>query len=151
MTVQEYLQQLLDLLLFENYQIEVHEDDDQLLLTILLSETDSGILIGRHGETLMALQRLIRTVFAEQFATKRLIVNVNDYRDQREEKIKLMIDRAIDKIRLTGRAYHLYRLNSSERFFAHHLIDNHPDYAGYTTYSIDDPDSGRVLVIEVKP
>jgi spoIIIJ-associated protein len=150
MPIQEYLQHLLDLLLFENYQIEVNEDEEQLLLTILLSETDSGILIGRHGETLVALQRIIRTVFAEQFAAKRLIVNVNDYRDQREEKIRIMIDRAIDKIRLSGRRHHLYRLNSSERFFAHHLINTHPDYVDYTSYSIDDPESGRVLVIETK-
>ena len=55
MKVQEYLRDLLDLLLLENYEIELQEDENSVQLLVNVSEEDSGILIGRHGETLTAI------------------------------------------------------------------------------------------------
>jgi spoIIIJ-associated protein len=151
MSIQEYLRDLLDLLLLDNYEIEVSEDDQNFLLHIVLSEEDSGILIGRHGETLGAMQRLLRTVFSDQVGDKRIIININDYRDQREEKIRELVERGIAKIRGAGHKYYLYRLNSAERYFAHSLISREKAHQGYTSYSInDDEDGERVLVIEKK-
>lgn len=71
MKVQEYLRDLLDLLLLENYEIELQEDENSVQLLVNVSEEDSGILIGRHGETLAAIQKLIRSVFAKDYANKR--------------------------------------------------------------------------------
>jgi spoIIIJ-associated protein len=150
MTIQEYLRDLLDLLLLENYEIEVSEQKDKLLLRIVLAEEDSGILIGYHGETLSAIQRLLRTVFAEKLGHQHIMININDYCDQREDKIRELIERGIAKISGRGEKYRLYRLNSAERFFAHNLISSDEKFAGYTSYSINDEDGERVLIIEEK-
>jgi spoIIIJ-associated protein len=119
-------------------------------LHISLPEEDSGILIGYHGETLAAIQRLLRTIFAPDINDKRLLININDYRDQREEKIRELVDRGINKIAHTGSKYYLYRLNSAERYFAHNLISTDEQYQNYQSYSIDDEEGQRVLVLEGK-
>jgi spoIIIJ-associated protein len=151
MSIQEYLRDLLDLLLLDNYEIEASEDERNLWLHISLREEDSGILIGYHGETLAAIQRLLRTVFADQVEAKRIVININDYRDQREDKIRELVERGVAKIRGSGRKYYLYRLNSAERYFAHSLINSDEYSQDYTSYSIDDAEDGsRVLVIEKK-
>ena len=147
MNIQEYLQQLLDLLLFDNYEIELAQDNQTVSIKIILPEEDSGILIGRHGETLTALRRLIRTVFLEEIQDRRIVINVNDYRDQREEKIRALIEKGIARIQATGDVYRLYRLNPAERFFVHNLVSSEPAYQGFTSYSLDDEDGQRVLVI----
>ena len=150
MTVEEYLSQLLDLMLFDNYEVNVEEDEEYISVRITLPEEDSGILIGHHGETLSSLRRLLHSVFIDQVGEKRVLLNINDYRDQREEKIRELIDRGIKRIGRSRRSYHLYRLNSAERFFAHNLIASEQQYQNYVSYSIDDEDGQRVLVIERK-
>lgn len=148
MTIQEYLQQLLDLILLENYEIELEEEDQQVILKIRVPEEDSGILIGRHGETLAAIQKIIRMTFLDQLGDKRLVININDYRDQRQERVRQLVARGVDKIRQSGGEFYLYRLNPAERFFAHQLInDELPDFS---SHSINDEDGQRVLVIELK-
>lgn len=148
MKVQEYLRDLLDLLLLENYEIELQEDENSVQLLVNVSEEDSGILIGRHGETLTAIQKLIRSVFAKDYANKRLAVNINDYRLKREEKIRSLLERGVAAIKETGQKYYLYRLTGAERFFIHNLIASDNQYQGYKSYSIDDENGSRVLVIE---
>lgn len=150
MNIQEYLRDLLDLLLLENYEIDYLEQEGKVSLHINVSEEDSGILIGRHGETLAAIQRVIRTVFAKQLGERRLTININDYRDQRDQKIRALLERGLQTIGSSDKKYYLYRLNSAERFFVHNLIANDEAYLSYHSYSVDDEDGSRVLVIERK-
>ena len=133
----------------ENYEIISEDNPDNLVLKIMLAEEDSGILIGHHGETIASLQRLLRTVYTDELGEKRLTVNINDYRDSREEKITKMIEKGADKIHQYGGDYRLYRLNSSERFFAHQLINEGVQFADLTSHSEDEED-GRVLIISLK-
>ena len=51
-------------------------------------------------------------------------------------------------IKATGQKYYLYRLTGAERFFIHNLIASDNQYQGYKSYSIDDENGSRVLVIE---
>lgn len=147
--IEQYLEKLLDLLLMDNYEIVVEDNPEVLTLKISLSEEDSGILIGHHGDTITALQRLLHTTYNDELGEKRLVVNINDYRDTREEKIRAMIDKGVNKIRQYGGNYHLYRLNSAERFFAHNHISETPELSDFTSHSEDEID-GRVLIIEFK-
>ncbi len=147
LAIEKNLANLLDLLLLQDYEILLEEEDNTHTHRIAHSEQDTGIIIGHHGETIASLQRLLRIIYLEQLQDKRLIVNINDYRDSREIKIREMIEKGIDKISRYGGSYHLYRLNSSERFYAHNFINENPDLADYTSYSQDE-EEGRVLIIE---
>jgi len=150
MKIEEYLRGLLDLMLFDNYGIEYEEDDRYITLKISLPEDESGILIGRHGETLTSLRKLLHTVFVGDIGDKRIVLHINDYRNQREEKIRMLIDRGVDRIRRTGQPYRLYRLNAAERFFAHNAIASEAAYQEFHSYSVDDDDGERVLIIDYR-
>ncbi|MBQ6437900.1 KH domain-containing protein [bacterium] len=150
MDIENYLRQLLNLLGFDNFSMETATDETQLQLHIELPENESGILIGRHGETITALRRIVRTACADALTDRRLTITVNDYRDQREDKIQSLIERGVRKIERTGEPFYLYRLNATERFFAHNLISTDPDLQSYTSHSVDDELGQRVLVIEKK-
>lgn len=149
MKIEKYLEKLLDLLLMENYEIVVEDTPEVMTLKIALDEKDSGILIGHHGETIAALQRVLRTVYGDELENKRLVVNINDYRDAREEKIYAMIEKGVAKITQYGGDYRLYRLSPSERFFVHKTINEDPKFAHLTSFSEDEAE-GRVLVIATK-
>ena len=151
MTIEEYLRGLLALMLFDNCGVECEEDERYITVRISLPEEESGILIGRHGETLSSLRKLLHCVFAGEIGEKRIVLHINDYRNQREEKIRQLIERGVGRIQQTGRPYRLYRLNAAERFFAHNLIASEQMYQGYQSHSEDDEDGGRVLIIEEKP
>lgn len=147
--IEKYLEKILDLLLMENYEILIEDSPSVLILKIALSEEDSGILIGYHGETITSLQRLLRTVYSQELGEKRLMVNINDYRDSREEKIQAMVERGVKKIEQYGGDYKLYRLSSPERFFAHNLINSEERFKHLTSFSRDSSE-GRVLIIQQK-
>jgi len=149
MKIEEYLRGLLNLMLFDNYGVEVEEDEHYITLRVSLPEEESGVLIGYHGDTLASIRRLLHTVFVNEIGQRHIILHINDYRNRREEKIKQLVDRGVRHVRQTGRPYKLYRLDSAERFFAHNLIASEPRYAGYETYSQDTPD-GRVFFIAEK-
>lgn len=150
MDIQSYLQKLLDLLLLENYEIETIDDEKNITFKIKLSPEDSGIIIGRHGEGLIALQRILRASFGETIVDKKIIININDYRDQREEKIKELVERSAAKLVNTGEKSQLFRLNATERFFVHQLISEEKKYSNLTSHSVDDERGERILIIDYK-
>ena len=146
MKIEEYLRGLLNLMLFDNYGIEMEEDEHYVTLIVSLPEAESGVLIGYHGDTLASIRRLLHTVFINEIGGRHVILHINDYRNRREEKIRQLVDRGIRHIRQTGRPFKLFRLDSAERFFTHNLIASDPRYADFVTYSRD-TDEGRVLYI----
>ncbi len=151
MNIEEYLRGLIDRMSFDNYGVEYEDNGHTITMKISLPEDESGILIGRHGETLACIRRLIRHVFVNELDGKRVVLNINDYHDQSEERIRSLVERGIDRISRTGQPFRLYRLNAGERFFVHNLVANEQIFQSYRTYSINDSDGQRVLVIDEKP
>ncbi|MBQ6450100.1 KH domain-containing protein [bacterium] len=149
MTIEEYLRGLLDRMLFDNYGVEYDDDGHYIRVQISLPDAESGILIGRHGETLGHIRKLLHTIFAHEIGEKRLILYVNDYHNAREDNIRRLLLRAVRHIERSGRAYRLYGLNAAERFFAHNLIATEAKFSGYTSHS-EDSNKDRVLIIERK-
>ena len=149
MDIQEYLSRLIELLGFSDFELETNDDEQNLSIKIVIDDKQSGILIGRHGETLGALRRLVRSTFTDRLVDKHLILTVNDYHDQREDKVKALVERGVRKVQRTHQPFYLYRLNAAERFFAHNLLSSTAEYSRFHSYSIDDEDGERVLVIDL--
>src|SRR5690554_185045 len=107
MTIQSYLTNICEHSGIdpEQLQIEVDEQPEVISAAITVPTEDSGLLIGFHGETLSALQRLTRVVFQEELADKRLVINVNNYREQRADKLREIAFRAAQRVLETGRPY----------------------------------------------
>ncbi len=152
MTIQTYLTNMcqhcgLDA---ESVKLELEEQDERITVTIDVPEEESGLLIGFHGETLSAMQRLTRVVFQEELGEKRLVININNYREQREEKVQELARRAAYKVLETGRPYTFSYLPANERFIVHTTLSEEPEFE--TLESVSEGEGrDRMLSIRLKP
>ena len=85
---------------------------------------DAGLLIGRRGETLRAMQLIVNTVLASQEAAP-VLVDVEHYRGRREEQIRRLADRVAGRVASTGRPVALDPMTPADRRILHmHLADS---------------------------
>jgi len=106
----------------EDITVEEREDETSTLLQLTIPEEDSGRFIGHHGESLEAIQRITRLVFQKE-GDKRLIVNINTYREDRVERLREIVTAVIERIRETGESHTFQSfLSSHERFVVHTVV-----------------------------
>ncbi|MGX7197391.1 RNA-binding cell elongation regulator Jag/EloR [Enterococcus olivae] len=114
--------------------------------TVFQLETQKqGILIGKHGKTLNALQYLAQ-VFIHRAAKNKLsvVVNVGNYREKRQAILKRLAERTAEKVDRTGRPVFLEPMPAFERKQIHSALSK-KDYV--KTHSEGD-EPYRYLVVE---
>ena len=88
-----------------------------------IETSESGLLIGHHGETINSLQLLIGVILFKKLGKwVRVLVDVGDYRKMREESIKEMVNRIIAEVEQTGRGVELPYLSPLERRIVHMML-----------------------------
>lgn len=79
-----------------------------------------GILIGRRGETLDALQYLVNLVVRRRVGRRaRIILDVENYRRRREDTLIRLAKRLSEKVKRTGNRIVLEPMNPHERRIIH--------------------------------
>lgn len=123
-------------------KVEVAEDDEFLRGSVV--GEDLGLLIGRHGQTIDALQHLAaRIAYQGDDERKRVVVDAAGYRARRAETLERQADRAAGDVIENGQAVALDAMAASERRLVHEYLR---DRVGVETYSEgDEPD--RHLVV----
>ena len=82
-----------------------------------------GLLIGRHGQTLEALQELVRGSVQRQIEARcRVIVDVEDYRKRRRAQLASRAQNVARRVKKTGRAESLDPMNPYERKIVHDAV-----------------------------
>lgn len=122
--ITDYAQDLLAHMGIADAQVTVNENDDSIVVQIAVSDQESGMLIGHHGETISALQRMLNISFREKVGEKRVVVNINDYKEQREEVLKNMARRFADRALESGSDQVLPFLPANERLIIHMELKN---------------------------
>ena len=110
--------------------IEVTEEVGEELISVQLTlpEEESGRFIGFHGETLESLQRIIRVVFNEQFPDKKINLNINNYRQERTEKLAEITRSVAERVLETGQTYTFQSyMPAHERFAIHTTLSELPE------------------------
>ena len=88
---------------------------------------DLGILIGRRGETLDALQYLVNLVVNRQTSMRvKLVLDVEEYRRRREDTLVRLAQRLSDKVKRTRKNVVLEPMNPQERRVIHTALQNDP-------------------------
>ncbi|MBR2214185.1 MAG: protein jag [Selenomonadaceae bacterium] len=113
-----------------------------------LQGDDLGILIGKHGQTLDALQYLLNLAANKTHRGERvrLMVEIGDYRQRREETLRRLAINIGDKVRRTREEVRLEPMNRHERKIIHASLQ---DMRGVTTYS-DGDEPYRYVVITAR-
>ncbi len=115
------------------------------LIVFQLDTQKQGILIGKHGKMLNALQYLAQ-VFIHRVAKNKLsvVVNVGDYRQKRQAILERLAERTAEKVKRTGRPVFLEPMPAFERKQIHSVLSK--DDAVQTHSEGDEP--YRYLVVE---
>lgn len=101
---------------------------DEDVYQVQLETEDPGILIGYHGETLRAFQRILAMIIYRQTDEwLRVVVNVGDYRQRRQEALEKMALVAAQKARFSKEAQSLPPMPSSERRIIHMALAEETD------------------------
>jgi len=84
---------------------------------------ETGLLIGRHGETLNSLQLILGLILYKKIGSwQRVILDVGGYRKAREESLKQMVARVINEVELTKQPVTLPFLTPLERRMVHLMV-----------------------------
>lgn len=137
--------------LFSNMDIPVALESEMTdgILKIDMSGNSMGMLIGRRGETLDALQYLTSLVLnngKEDYI--KVMLDTEDYREKREDTLKRLAARLADKVQRSGRRVVLEPMNPYERRILHSTLQ---DYTKIYTYSEgEDPFRSVVVALRTK-
>jgi spoIIIJ-associated protein len=140
--VRELVEGVLDELELEG-DVEVREDDD-LIEAVVDGDDDYGLLIGKRGQTIDALQLLChQAAFRGMRERKRVVLDAAGYRDRRREVLTARADRAAEQALKGGRSVEMDPMSAQERRVVHeHLRDR----SGVETYSEGDEPRRCVVV-----
>lgn len=128
------------------YTLEVVEDAGAFQIVIKTEEAPS--LIGRHGDTVRAFQKILEVMLFQQFKEPvRLLINVNDYREKQTERLNEMAREYAQKTLDSRMAGYISDLSSYERRVIHQLITS--EYPDLTSYSVGEG-RDRQLVVDLK-
>lgn len=117
----ETIKQVLELLGIEGEVEEYEGDEGELILDIV--GDDLGLLIGRHGRTLDALQVLVSAITNRRLDKRYpLVVDVSGYRHRRRIKLEDIARRAAERASRQHRAVQLRPMTSFERRVIHMIL-----------------------------
>lgn len=101
------------------------EDKDGITHVNMASEEDANRIIGRGGETLTALNELVRGALYNKFGEHcRVLLNINGYKDQKYEKLVAMAKRIASSVERTRITAELNPMTSDERRAVHNALSD---------------------------
>ena len=109
-----------------------------------LSGEDSGLLIGRRGQTLQALQFLVNLIVRRQFEGVRVVLDVENYRQRRENQLKDMATKVAERVAQTNRSITLEPMPPADRRIIHTTLTDHP---GVSTESTGEGEGRKVTIL----
>ena len=128
--VQELLERVVDAL---GLDATVEITDDGETCTGTVHGDDLGLFIGRHGQTIDAVQHLAQRVSgARADHGRRIVVDAEGYRERREAILRRQADRAAEDALRYGRPVSLDAMTASERRIVHEYLRERGDV---TTHS----------------
>jgi spoIIIJ-associated protein len=105
---------------------------------------DAGLIIGRRGETLRALQYVANIILGRrEDDAGPIVVDVEQYRDRRQQQVSVLADRMAERAVATGRPVTLDAMSAADRRLIHVAL---ADDKGVTTESSGEGTQRRVTI-----
>lgn len=114
-------------------EVEIEEDEHTITATVV-GDADYGLLIGRHGQTIDALQMVcFQAAYQGHRERKRVTVDAAGYRARRKEIVTEKADRAVERALEADSEVELVEMNARERRIVHEYLKDHPDVETFST------------------
>ncbi|MDO8749854.1 MAG: RNA-binding cell elongation regulator Jag/EloR [Dehalococcoidia bacterium] len=120
--------------------------DAEIGPTIDIDGEDSGLLIGKRGETLNAFQFLVNLVLNQKSRGHLpVIIDVEQYKERRSQALQTLASRVAERVVSSGRSVTLEPMSASERRIIHMALANHP----YVTTESTGEGQGRKITVRL--
>lgn len=129
-------------------QVKASEDKKNEAVRIdIETEEETGLLIGRHGETIEAIQSILGMMLKKKTGDwVRIIVDVGGWREKQEERLRDLATQTAERAKETGEGQPLYNLSPAQRRVIHLTLADDSDIE---TESVGE-DEERYLIIRPK-
>ncbi|MGE0488444.1 MAG: RNA-binding cell elongation regulator Jag/EloR [Vulcanimicrobiota bacterium] len=135
---------LFDILDYFGLDVDIEFEEREDHVRYHIEGADMGVLIGRHGSTLDALQFLVGVINArKKLVDYRVVVDVEGYRDRREKQLRDLARRSADRVQREGREVVLSPMAAGDRRVIHLALADRYDVRTYSEG--EDPD--RCVVV----
>ena len=121
----DLLEEILIDMHFEDVKVIGNLEDNIIKLEAKIDPKDTGIVIGKGGKTLDAIETVIRKIIKARSNKVKLNIDINNYKKRRDEKIIMLADQACKKVLKTRKSWNLKYMNSYERRLAHEQISKY--------------------------
>jgi spoIIIJ-associated protein len=107
--------------------VSISENDDEVTATV--SGRDLGVLIGRHGQMIDALQYLANAIAHRAVGEerRRIVIDAAGYRARRTATLESLARRSAEQASATGRRVELEPMSSVERRILHEALKDDPE------------------------
>lgn len=140
--VTEVLDTLLGLM---GAQGKVEVLSDELPLALNIEGDDLGILIGRRGQTLVALEYVTKLIVVQRLkAWVPLTIDVGGYKKHRRDSLQKLALYLAEQVKSRRRAMPMEPMPADERRIIHLALADHPDV---TTQSIGEGENRKVVIL----
>jgi spoIIIJ-associated protein len=146
--IRDTLGQLLQFLGLRFDDIAVSDEADGIIRVDIRS-SDASRIIGWHGETLNALQSLVKAIVRSLKQLERspfVVLDVDGYRKAQEEKVTRIADQKADFVRRTGSRIALAPMSPYFRRIVHMHVANTPALSDLTTESVGEGEYRQVVL-----
>ena len=110
-----------------------------------LEGDDSGLLIGRRGQTLQSLQLIVSLIVRKQFGEDvRVVLDVEHYRQRRETSLRDMATKVASRVVQSSRSITLEPMPPADRRIVHTALSDHP---GVSTESTGEGENRKVTIM----
>ncbi len=110
-----------------------------------LAGEDSGLLIGRRGQTLQALQFLVTLIVRREYGDDvRVVLDVENYRQRQETRLRDMASKVASRVVQTNRSITLEPMPPADRRIVHTSLSEHP---GVRTESTGEGENRKVTIM----
>ena len=111
---------------------------------VTTDDASAGMLIGRHGQTVDAVEHLVERMASNAIdARARINLDINNYRMRREEALGERVAEAAEQIRETGQPFHMEPMSARERRIVHMASEG---FGGLRTFTMDSSGGKHVVI-----
>ena len=128
--------------------VTVDETEEELRASVDGAGDDLGLMIGKHGATIDAIQHLAaRIAFRGRADRKSVVIDAAGYRERREAALQRAADQAVQDALSYGRPVELEPMSASERRIVHTYLRDRTDIQ---THSEGDEPERRLVVTPLR-
>jgi spoIIIJ-associated protein len=126
--------------------VKVHQQKDRICFSVTGGE--SGVLIGKRGQTLESIQYLLEKMINKKNANRiRIVVDVEGYLEKRRENLQQMASRMAEKAKRIKKPVTIGQMNAHDRRIIHIYLK---DESGVRTQSIGDGYFRKLMIFPKK-